>query len=106
MPAPKQPQDRKPKKDVLERELEQFTWERNGHKVTLPPPSKIKAGVIRRASKMDGDLNQIFSVIESIADEESLATIDDMEIDELNEMFIAWQAHGGASLGESQGSST
>ena len=105
MTTPKQPQDHK-KKTAVEREHNDFVWERNGHRVVLPPAAKIKAGVIRRASKLDGDVQQIFSVMEEIADPDSLAVMDDLTLDELGELFLAWQNHGGTSVGESQGSST
>jgi hypothetical protein len=106
MPAPKkaaQPQDhRKPK---AERENELFEWEFNGDSFTLPPGAKLKAGVLRRASKQSNEVGQVFAILEEIAAPEALAIIDEMPLDELGEMFLAWQNHSGASLGESRSSS-
>lgn len=99
MPAPKKPQDHL--KTKAERELELFEWEHDGETLTLPPASKVKAGVIRKASKAPTEVGQVFTVIEAIADGNALELIDDMEISELEEMFAAWQKHSGASLGES-----
>lgn len=99
MPAPKKPQDRQRPK--AERENESFEWEHDGQTITLPPAKKIKAGVIRRASKQASEVGQIFAIFEEIVDADTLAVMDDMELDELGDMFMAWQEHGGASLGES-----
>lgn len=99
MPAPKKPQDRQRPK--AERQNEPFEWEHDGQLFTIPLASKIKAGIIRRASKHASEVGQIFAIFEEIVDQDTLAIIDDMSLDELGEMFVAWQQHGGETVGES-----
>lgn len=97
----KKPQDHKPKETAVERELDDFTWDHDGQIITLPPASKVKAGVIRRATKLDSEVAQIFAVMENLASPEALDVIDDMDLDQLGEFFLAWQEHSGSRLGES-----
>ena len=83
---------------------EQFHWTApSGAEIVLPYMDKIKTGVIRKARKLD-DTDAMFTIIESVADEATLAAIDDLDTSELNDLAEAWQK--GSPLGESSGSST
>lgn len=84
---------------------EKFHWtSASGSKVTLPRLSQVKAGVIRRHRKSD-PVDFIFSILEDVSDEKTLAAVDDLTTDEINDLFDKWQEDGGG-VGESSGSST
>lgn len=72
--------------------------------LTLPHPSKLPSGVIRKARKVDEPVEQFFTIIESLFSDGSLelALCDKLELEELAEIFNEWLQ--GASLGESSGS--
>lgn len=74
--------------------------------LTLPHPSKLPSGAIRRARKTEDPVEQFFALIEGIFPEGSdeLALVDSIPVDELAEVFTAWL--GDVSVGESAGSST
>lgn len=84
---------------------EKFHWTApSGAEIVLPHMNKIKGGLLRKYRKLD-PVDFMFSVLEDIADEETLAQVDDLENDDMNAMFEAWQK-AGADLGKSSGSST
>lgn len=84
---------------------EKFHWTSpSGVEIVLPHMNKIKAGIVRRYRRSD-PVDFIFSVLEEVADEVMLAKADDLDADEINSLFEAWQK-AGASVGESAGSST
>lgn len=84
---------------------EQFHWTSPaGVEIVLPHLNKIKAGIVRRHRKADV-VDFIFSMLEEVADEDMLAKADDLETEEINDLFKAWQG-AGASVGESVSSST
>lgn len=83
-----------------------FTWTSpDDEKITLPAMGSIKAGVLRRHRKED-PIDFIFSVLEEVGDEATLAQVDDLESTDLNALVEAWQEDGQATVGESSGSST
>jgi len=86
---------------AAEANSEDYTFTHKGKVYTLKPPSAIKVGVLRRAARSDNELETMFLMLESIADKNALAAIDDMTIAELNEVFAGWQRHGGITVGES-----
>lgn len=84
---------------------EKFHWTSPaGVEIILPHMNKIKSGIVRRHRKADS-VDFIFSVLEEVADEDMLAKADDLETEEINDLFKAWQ-EAGASVGESVSSST
>lgn len=68
--------------------------------ITLPHPSQIPAGVIRKANKLDDDLEKFFAIVEGLLGEDSpeLDTLDQLTMEELATVFNEWGQ--GASLGE------
>jgi hypothetical protein len=70
----------------------------------LPHIDKIKGGMIRKYRKLP-EVDMMFSILEDICDDETLAKIDDLEQGDLNDLFLAWQK-AGANVGESSRSST
>lgn len=73
--------------------------------LTLPHPTKLPSGVIRKARKIEDAGEQFFVLIESLFDEDSpeLELCDSLGLEELAEILTEWLQ--GASLGESSGSS-
>jgi len=94
---PKNPQDRRSK---AETSTEPFKFTRDGETHELPPFASIKAGMLRRFRKL-GDLDAAFSILEELADEDALAALDDLALDEFNDVVSDWMAHVGVSPGES-----
>lgn len=83
-----------------------FTWtSEGGVAITLPSMQSIPSGVIRRNRKQE-PVDFIFSMLEEVSDEETLAKADDLSTGEINALFEAWQEDAQATVGESQGSST
>lgn len=79
---------------------------RSGKSLALPRLSKVMTfGRTRKMRKLPEE-EQVFALLEDICDEDALAVLDEMDSDETEAFFKAWQAHSGASLGESSGSST
>ena len=84
---------------------EKFHWTSpSGVEIVLPHMNKIKAGIVRRHRKSE-PVDFIFSVLEEVADEDMLAAADELEADEINDLFEKWQ-EAAASVGDSAGSST
>jgi hypothetical protein len=93
----KTPQDHLPAQGPL-------TFKTSQGELTLPHPSKLPSGVIRKARKVDEPVEQFFTIIESLFSDDSLelALCDKLELEELAGIFNEWLQ--GASLGESSGS--
>lgn len=85
--------------------LDDFEFTHNGETYTLPSFATLKAGLIRRVRNMD-KADGLFAVIEEVANEDTLAAVDDMTMTEFGDMLRNWQRHAGVSLGESHSSST
>jgi hypothetical protein len=84
---------------------EKFHWTSPaGVEIVLPHVDKIKGGAIRKYRKLP-EIDMMFSILEDMLDEPTLAKIDDLDQKDLNDLFVAWQK-AGASVGESSGSST
>ena len=89
----KEPQDHLPKQEPVVLETSQGS-------ITLPHPSQIPAGVIRKSSKLENDVDKFFAIVEGLLGEgsEELDTLDRLTMDELADVFTRWSQ--GASLGE------
>lgn len=74
-----------------------------GVEIVLPHVSKIKGGLIRKYRKLP-ELDMVYSILEDMLDEATLAKIDDLDQGELTDFIEKWQA--GSPVGESSGSST
>lgn len=75
----------------------------DGGEIVLPHVSKIKSGLIRKYRKLE-EMDMIYSIIEDLVDDDTLAKLDELEQGQLEDFMTKWQA--GASVGESAGSST
>lgn len=86
--------------------MNEITIETSRGALTLPDPSKLPTGAIRRARKTEDPVDQFFAIIEGLFPEGSdeLALVDTIPVDEVAEIFGTWL--GGVQLGESSGSST
>lgn len=83
---------------------EKFHWKTpSGGEIVVPHVSKIKGGLLRKYRKLD-EMDMVFSIIEDVADADTLALIDDLDQGELEKFISDWQA--GVSVGESSRSST
>lgn len=84
--------------------FEKFHWTSPaGVEITLPHMNQIKAGILRRHRKEE-PTDFIFSVLEEISDDATLAKVDDLESKDLNALVEKWQAE--VTPGESSGSSS
>lgn len=99
--APRKPTDRKPKAAKGQKAGVEtpFTFTHDGKEYTIPPGSTLSVGFARRIRHLpEGD--QFFEVLEALADEETLAAIDDMHAPEFREFQLAWQRHSQVTPGE------
>ncbi len=84
---------------------EKFHWTSPaGVEITLPHMAKLKAGLLRKVRRMD-PVDASFTMLEEVADDATMAKIDDLDVGDLNDLASAWQ-EASANLGESGGSST
>lgn len=90
---------RKPVTTSKGTDLFEYTTE-SGQDISLPRFDSVKPGVIRKIRKLS-DVDQFFTVLETLADAETLAVIDDMEQGEFQALQEAWFKHSGVELGES-----
>lgn len=70
-----------------------------GKELTLPRFDSVKPGVIRKIRKLS-DVDQFFTVLEHLADEDSLAIIDDLDQPEFQDLQTKWFEHAGVDMGE------
>lgn len=77
--------------------LEPFTFEHDGETYSLPSQSAIKTGVARAIRRLKPE-DQVFTLLELVADEATLAAIDDMGSDEFADMCQKWEDHSGVSV--------
>lgn len=83
---------------------EPVTIETSKGSLTLPHPTKIPSGTVRKARKIEDPGEQFFTILESLFQEGSaeLELCDRLGIDELGTVLTEWLQ--GANLGESSGS--
>jgi hypothetical protein len=99
MAAPKKPQDRKPKAVNESEEVQPFEFEHNGKTYTLASAETLDAGFARKNRKLNPD-DQFFTVLEALADDDTLAAIDSMKKAEFENFQREFFAHSGVELGE------
>lgn len=86
--------------------LEDFEWETaSGEVLTLPSAGRIKAGLLRKIRNQP-EVDAMFTMLETVAGDDALALIDDMELSELTDMIAAWQKAAGVSVPEVSSSSS
>ena len=77
-----------------------FEYTFDGKKITLPLLSKLKFGLIRKMRKESAE-EQMFMLVEQLADDETLAVIDEMDSGQVAEFMEAWQEASDVDSGES-----
>lgn len=83
--------------------LEKFHYEHGDKKLTLTKFKHVPVGVIRKL-RGQNEAEQIFGIIEAVADAKALAVIDEMTTEDLQALIAAWQADSKVTLGESSAS--
>lgn len=91
--AKKKPQDHKPAKGKL------LTIETAAGDVNIKK-FDVSAGFLRK-NRHKEEVDLMFLIIEEVADEEALETIDQLSMKELKTFFKDWQEASGVELGES-----
>lgn len=99
MATPRKPQDRKPK-TVEARPDEPFEFEHDGQTYTLAAPSDILTVGWARKNRHRTLDDQLFTLIEAIAEDDALAAIDEMRKPEFEKFQHDFFAHSGITLGE------
>lgn len=96
MAKPAKPQDR---------QSTEFAYKTlSGETLVIPRfKSSLNSGMIRRFRKLDG-LDQFYSLMEEILNEDQIAVTDKMPPEEFDAFVTAWQADSGVTLGESSAS--
>lgn len=84
--------------------LEKFHYPTPGGQIVLPHFKHIPAGVIRKHRK-EPAVDQAFSIIEAVADADTLALIDALPSEQLNDLLTAWRDASQVTEGESPASS-
>jgi hypothetical protein len=76
-----------------------FAFTHGGRTYYLPPLKSIKVGITRAVRKLD-PVDAMFTIIESVASADTMTALDDMDMDELSAVTVAWQKHSNVSLPE------
>lgn len=86
-----------------------FSWlplddnDKRGNLPEVKIPMRIKLKVIRRLAGRDLDADAMFDILEALIPDQAEA-LDEMDLNDFQEMFAAWQAEyqalSGATLGE------
>lgn len=85
--------------------LEKFHYDHNGQTVVLPKFKHTPAGVVRKV-RSKSEAEQIFTVLEALADDDALAIIDTMDTEQLQAFIAAWQKDSNVTVGESSASAS
>lgn len=82
---------------------EKFHYTVGKKKITLPRFGNLPFGVIRKIRKLD-EVEQLFTLFELVLDKDpdTLAIIDTMEQEAVQELIVAWQKDSGVTVGESE----
>mgnify|MGYP007087611768 CR=1 FL=1 len=75
----------------------------DGREIVLPHFKNLPFGVVRKLRKED-EAEQLFSLVEQVADDNALAIIDTLGMSEIETLFAAWQKDSGVTVGESSAS--
>ncbi len=93
MPEPRQPQDHKKKTGKAKEQPECFTFAHDGQEYVFKPTYDVLTpGFLRRNRRRD-DVDQMFTMFEALADEDTLAVIDVLsrsEFKQLTEDFFGY----------------
>lgn len=81
----------------------EFVYEHNGEEIRLPHFKNLPFGTIRRLRKAD-EAEQLFGLVEDVADDDTLAVIDAMGMADVEALFEAWQKASGVTVGEASAS--
>lgn len=83
------------------RSAETFTHHSPAGPITVPKFKKaLNAGFLRRNRHLD-EQDLMFTLLESICDEQALATLDELSLEDLEPFFEQWRKDSGVGLGES-----
>jgi hypothetical protein len=99
MTAPKKPQDRLAKAHPKGPE-HPFHFEHEGVEYVLPPAADVFDVGFARRNRNRSQLDQLFLIIEGLADEKTLAAIDSMKGTEFTDWQKEFFDHSGIELGE------
>lgn len=99
MATPRKPQDRRTKAVNETEEVPPFEFEHNGKSYALASADTLDAGFARKNRKLSPE-DQFFTVLEALADDETLAAIDSMKKADFEKFQREFFAHSGVELGE------
>lgn len=84
---------------------DRFSYEHDGKPFEVAHWKDIPIGAMRKL-RGASDIDAAFGVVEAVCDEDTLAVVDTMTVDEFNVFYVAWQEASGITLGESEASSS
>jgi len=84
---------------------DRFVWTSpDGVSITLPAVRRVKSGTLRKL-RNSSELDLMYGVLEDMLPPDELAKTDELDMEQLEALFAAWQSSG-VSLGEPSRSST
>lgn len=98
MAAPRKPQDRA-EKTPKDRSGEPFEFDHDGATYRLAPSNTLTVGFARKIRKLH-EADQFFTILEALADDDTLAAIDDMDKTEFTAFREAYFKFSGVTPGE------
>ncbi|QPK78263.1 hypothetical protein G7Y31_06645 [Corynebacterium lizhenjunii] len=72
-----------------------FTYTIEGKDVELPAIKSLPFGVMRKIRKLE-EVDQVFTMLEMVVDEDTMAVLDELPAVAVLEMVQAWQEEGNA----------
>ena len=90
--------------DHLEVKPTTFSFTFDGETFTIPAMQVLPIGILRKARKLESDMDQAFFMVEAVMGEDSpeLDALDKMSPSEFNDFLLGWTQR--APLGESSDS--
>lgn len=83
------------------KDVDMFEFETQaGKTIRICKFNKIKSKVFRKIRREEPS-DQMFTLLEMVADEDTLNLVDDLEGEEFGEFYRAWQADSGVTVGKS-----
>lgn len=76
----------------------------DGREIVLPHFKHVPFGVVRKLRK-ENDAEQMFTLVEEVADDDTLAIIDTLGMEDIDQLFTEWQEASKVTAGESSASS-
>lgn len=82
---------------------EKFHYNTEAGEIVIPHFKNIPFGLVRKL-RNENDGEQLFGLFEAVADAKNLKILDKLDMEQIGELYEAWQKASGVTAGESSAS--